>query len=106
MKRSLLFTITTLVLSVAVLSLRAGDISGAITLKGTPPAEKPIDKSADKNCGTSTTPPTTHHYVVGSKGELANAVIALKGMDGKSTGASAGPEVLDQKHCEYSPVIM
>src|SRR5437588_805874 len=106
MKRSLLFAITTLVLSSAISSLHAGDISGAITLKGTPPAEKPIDKSADKNCGTSTTPPTTHHYVVGSKGELANAVISLKGMDGKSSGASAAPVVMDQKNCEYNPVIL
>jgi len=106
MKRILLLSIIATALATSFPNVYAGDISGAITLKGTPPAEKPIDKSPDKNCGTSPTPPTTHHYIVGSKGELANAVIALKGMDGKSTGASAGPEVLDQKHCEYSPVIM
>jgi hypothetical protein len=105
MKRSSLFTIITVALVAAVPSLRAGDISGTITLKGTPPAEKPIDKSADKNCGAPTGA-TTHHYVVGSKGELANAVISLKGMDGKSTGASAPAVLLDQKNCEYSPVIL
>jgi len=106
MKRNLLLSVITTALAASVPGLHAGDISGTITLKGTPPAEKPIDKSADKNCGTSPTPPTTHHYVVGSKGELANAIIALKGMDGKSTGASAAPAVLDQLHCEYTPVIM
>jgi len=106
MKRTSLVTITTLAIALAVPSLQAGDISGTIMLKGTPPAEKPIDKSADKNCGTTATPPTTHHYVVGSKGELANAVISLKGMDGKSAGASAAPALLDQKNCEYNPVIL
>ena len=106
MRKTLLLTVITIALAASLPSLRAGDISGTITLKGTPPAEKPIDKSADKNCGVGAGPATTHHYVVGSKGELANAVIALKGMDGKSTGASAPPEVLDQKHCEYSPVIL
>jgi|ERR1051326_191554 plastocyanin len=106
MKRNLLLTIITIALASSLSSIRAGEISGTIILKGTPPAEKPIDKSADKNCGTSTPPATTHHYIVGPKGELANAVISLKGMDGKSTGASAAPEVLDQKNCEYNPVIM
>jgi plastocyanin len=105
MKRTSLVTITTLAICLAVPSVQAGDISGTITLKGTPPAERPIDKSPDKNCGSSTGA-TTHHYIVGSKGELANVVIALKGMDGKSTGASAAPAVLDQKNCEYNPVIL
>jgi plastocyanin len=105
MKRSSLVTITALAVSFALPSLWAGDISGTVTLKGTPPAEKPIDKAADKNCGASAGA-TTHHYVVGSKGELANVVVALKGMEGKSTGASAPPAVMDQKNCEYSPVIL
>src|SRR5262249_9238755 len=104
MKRNLLFSLITTALACSVPGLYEGDISGAVTLKGTPPAERPIDKSADKNCGPSAGA-TTHHYVVGSKGELANVVIALKGMDGKSTGASAAAAVLDQKNCEYTPVI-
>jgi len=86
----------------------AGDISGAITLKGTPPAEKPITPlKDDPNCGKlHTDTPTTHHYVVGPKGELANVFITLKEMSGKSTGASAPPVVLDQKGCEYVPQIL
>jgi plastocyanin len=106
MKRTLLLSILASALASSALGLYAGDISGTITLKGTAPAEKPIDKSTDKNCGAGAAPPTTHHYVVGSKGELANAVIALKGMDGKSAGASAPPAVMDQKNCEYNPVIL
>lgn len=88
----------------------AGDISGSITLKGTPPPEKPITPlKDDPNCGKlHTDTPTTHHYVVGSKGELANAFITLKGpgIGGKSTGASAPPVVLDQKGCEYVPHVL
>jgi len=87
----------------------AGDISGTITLKGTPPAEKPITPlKDDPNCGKlHTETPTTHHYVVGSKGELANAFITIKGpgIGGKS-GASAPPVLLDQKGCEYVPHIL
>jgi plastocyanin len=106
MKRTLLLSIVAAALASSIPNALAGDISGTVTLKGTPPAEKPIDKSADKNCGTGGGPATTHHYIVGSKGELANAVVALKGMDGKSTGTSAAPAVLDQKNCEYAPVIL
>lgn len=105
MKRNLLLTIITIALAASLSNVRAGDISGTIKLKGTPPAEKPIDKSADKNCGPSTGA-TTHHYVVGPNGEFANVVVALKGMEGKSTGASAAPVVMDQKNCEYNPVIL
>jgi plastocyanin len=105
MKRTLLLSIFATALAASVPGVYAGDISGSVTLKGTPPGEKPIDKSTDPKCGPSTGA-TTHHYIVGPKGELANVVIALKGMDGKSTGTSAAPAVLDQKNCEYTPVIM
>jgi plastocyanin len=52
------------------------------------------------------TTPTTHFYVVGAKGELADVVVSVKGVTGKSTGASAPPAVLDQKGCLYSPQIL
>ena len=50
--------------------------------------------------------PTTHFYVVGPNGEFADVVVSLKGVTGKSTGASAPPAVLDQKGCLYSPQIL
>jgi hypothetical protein len=86
----------------------AGDISGSITLKGTPPPEKPITPlKDDPNCGKlHTDMPTTHHYIVGPKGELANVFITLKGISGKSTGPSAPAVELDQKGCEYTPQIL
>ena len=84
------------------------DIVGVITLKGTPPAEKEITPLMENpDCGKMhTTAPTTHFYVVGAKGELADVIVSLKGVTGKSTGASAPPAVLDQKGCLYTPTIL
>lgn len=85
----------------------AADITGTVTLKGTPPKEKDITPlKDDPTCGKlHTEMPTTHFYVVGPKGELADVIISLEGISGKSTGASAPPVTLDQKGCEYSPSI-
>ena len=86
----------------------AADITGVITLKGTPPPEKEITPLMENpDCGKMhITTPTTHFYVVGAKGELADVVVSLKGVTGKSTGASAPPVVLDQKGCLYTPTIL
>src|SRR2546425_11864193 len=77
----------------------AGNITGTVTLKGTPPAEVPLTGiMEDATCGKfHTTPATTHHWIVGPKGELANVIVMLKGLSGKSTGASARAAVLEQK---------
>jgi plastocyanin len=86
----------------------AADITGVITLTGTPPAEKEITPLMENpDCARMhATTPTTHFYVVGAKGELADAVVSLKGVTGKSTGAGAPPAVLDQKGCLYTPQIL
>jgi plastocyanin len=86
----------------------AGDISGTITLKGTPPKEKDITPlKDDPTCGKlHTEMPTTHFYVAGPKGELADVVVSLQGVSGKSAGASAAPATLDQRGCEYIPQIL
>ncbi len=85
----------------------AADITGTITLKGTPPKEKDITPlMEDPTCGKlHTKMPTTRFYVVGPKGELADVVVSVEGISGKSTGASAPAAVLDQKGCEYIPAI-
>jgi plastocyanin len=90
----------------ALQAATAADISGTVTLKGIPPAEKEIDMGADAHCANPAAKPTTHHYIVGSNGELANVVVYLQGITGKSTGASAAPAVLDQRGCEYVPGIL
>ena len=95
------------VLAAALQAAAAADITGTITLKGTPPKEKEITPVMDDaNCSKMhTTVPTTHFYVVGAKGELADVIVSLQGISGKSTGASAPPVTLDQKGCEYVPSI-
>src|SRR3954452_14602475 len=107
MKKVCLFT--TLALLCVSLSLRAGDISGTVTLKGTPPKEADIKAAKeDANCGKlqGDTVPTTHHYIVGKNGELANCVVALKGAPAGSKGDAAAPLVLDQHKCAYTPQIL
>jgi len=95
-------------LLVAVQLATAGDITGTITLKGTPPKEKDITPlKEDATCGKlHSEMPTTHFYVVGAKGELADVIVSLQGISGKSTGASAPAAMLDQKGCEYVPSIL
>ena len=95
-------------LAVAVQMASAGDITGKITLKGTAPAEKDITPlKEDANCGKfHPETPKTRFYVVGADGALADVVVSLQGISGKSTGASAAPLVLDQKGCEYIPSIL
>jgi len=72
----------------------AGNITGTVTLSGTPPAEKEITPlKDDATCGKfHPTPPTTHFYVVGANKGLGDVVVMLKGISGKSTGASSVSE--------------
>jgi hypothetical protein len=86
----------------------AADITGTITLKGTPPKEKDITPlKDDATCGKfHTEMPTTHFYVVGPNASLADVVVSLQGISGQSTGGTASPVSLDQKGCEYTPQIL
>jgi plastocyanin len=95
-------------LAAALQGVSAGDITGAVTLKGTPPKEKDITPvMEDANCSKMHSKvPTTRFYVVGEKGELADVIVSVQGISGKSTGASAPPVTLDQKGCEYIPSIL
>jgi plastocyanin len=95
-------------LAFAVQAAFAGDITGKITLKGTPPPEKEITPlKEDANCGKfHPDTPKTRFYVVGDGGALADVIVSIQGITGKSTGAAAAPLVLDQKGCEYIPAIL
>jgi plastocyanin len=95
-------------LAAGLQGVSAGDITGTVTLKGTPPKEKDITPvMEDANCSKlHTKVPITRFYVVGEKGGLADVVVSVQGINGKSTGASAPPVVLDQKGCEYIPSIL
>ena len=82
----------------------AGDITGKISLKGTPAPEKEI--ALDPGCGKlhGGVNIKTRFYV-SQGGGLGDAVVTLKGVTGKSTGASAAPVSIDQKGCEYAPYV-
>lgn len=97
-----------LAISATLATVSGGEITGTVILKGTPPKEKEITPlKEDANCGKlHAEMPTTHFYVTDSKGELADVVVSLEGVSGKSTGASAPPAELDQKGCEYVPQIL
>jgi plastocyanin len=87
----------------------AGDITGTITLQGTPPPEKEITPIRDNPDCSAMYPgalPKTKFYVVSPAGQLADVVVYLKGVPSASTGASADPVVLDQKGCLYTPQIL
>jgi len=82
----------------------AAEISGKVTLTGTPPAEKQIQ--FDPTCGKlHDKPVTTRHYVVGDGKGLANVFVYVK-EGAKSVPATGKGTTLDQSGCEYSPYVM
>jgi plastocyanin len=84
----------------------AGDITGTVTLNGTAPEPKIVDMSSVADCSKlHSEPPKLIFYKVDSKNDLADVVVMVKGMAGKSTGESAPPLTLDQKGCEYVPYV-
>ena len=87
-----------------VAATQAADITGKVTLKGTPPPEK--DLPLDPSCGKlwPKEKPKTRFYVVGGDGGLADVLVYLKQAEAK--GAPSKPALLDQKGCEYAPYIM
>lgn len=98
--------LTTAFVAASLQLASAADVTGTITLKGTPPPEKDLPLNAA--CGElHKTTAKTRFYVVNDKGQLADAVVVLKGVPGaKSSGASAAPVILDQKGCEYTPYVL
>ncbi len=82
----------------------AGDITGKVTLKGTPKAEVQIDLGP--TCGplNPNKNVTTRHYVAGKDGGLANVFVYLK--DAKTAPAAGDAPVMDQVGCMYEPYVM
>ena len=101
-------TILAALLGLGALAAAAADVTGVITLKGTPPKEVDITPlKDDPTCSKlQTDTPTTHFFVVGSKSEFADVIVSVQGVNAKSAGASATPVVLDQKGCLYVPQIL
>ncbi|HEY6168575.1 MAG TPA: hypothetical protein VI454_11085 [Verrucomicrobiae bacterium] len=87
-------------------SALAADITGKITLKGTPPPETPITVT-DPNCGKAKTPVSkTRFYAVGKDGGLADVFVYLKAGVTTKPAPSATPAALDQAGCEYTPYVV
>jgi plastocyanin len=87
----------------------AAEITGKITLTGTPPPEREITPiKADKNCGAMHTAPVmTRGYVVGADKGLANVCVFIKaGLPaGKTYTAPDAKPVIDQIGCVYEPYV-
>lgn len=85
----------------------AADITGKVTLKGTPPPEKPIP--LDPTCGKlhPSGKLSTRFYVVGKDGGLADVFVHITaGLKDKNFPTPAQPAVVDQKGCEYLPYVL
>ena len=80
----------------------AGDVTGKVTLKGTPPAEKAI--AFDDTCSAlKPTVATTRHY---ADGGLANVFVYLSsGLEGKKFTPPTEVVELDQQGCNYQPYV-
>ena len=88
-------------------TLSAADITGKVTLKGTPPKGPEYDISTDAACGS---PPAAAKrnapwYIVDKDGGLAEAFVYLKSVPGTFTAPTTAA-VLDQVNCEYTPYIV
>jgi len=86
----------------------AGNISGTVTLSGTPPAMAPIDMGGEAGCVEGyATPPLANDVVVGPDGGLANVFVYVKeGLEGMEFPTSSQEVVLDQDGCLYHPRVL
>ena len=83
----------------------AADITGMVTLSGTPPPEREITLlNNDAVCGKlNGGKVSTTFFVVGPDKGLADVIVMLKGVPTTAADASAAPVVIDQKGCLYVP---
>ena len=90
----------------ALTTSTAGEVSGSVKLKGTPPKE--IKIKFDALCGKlNKTDAFTQHYVVSPDGGLANVFVYLKeGPKGQTYEMPKEQPVLDQVKCYYTPYVM
>jgi plastocyanin len=81
----------------------AADITGTITLKGTPPPEKDLPLTPE--CGALHKGPVKTRFYAVEGDKLADVVVVLKGANLKSAGAPTTPLTIDQHGCEYIPYV-
>ena len=84
----------------------AGNVSGAITLEGMPPAPEEIRMNSDPACLSEATDTQTEYYVVGDGGGLGNVFVYVKeGLEGQTFPPATGSVSLDQDGCRYQPHV-
>ena len=106
-------TKTTLIIAAVALAgafqiAQAADVTGKVTLKGTPPPETPIDYSDNAQCGAlQPVVSTTRRYVVGKDNGLKDVFVYVsKGCEGKTFPVPTEPVELDQAKCAYQPYVV
>jgi hypothetical protein len=103
--KKLTWSLSVMVLAGLLPWASAGDLTGKITLKGTPPT--PLTIPYDDNCSKlNPTILTTRWYVVGKDNGLANVFVYIsKGLEGKKFPIPTKVVELDQVGCNYNPYI-
>jgi len=85
-----------------------GEVSGAVSFKGKPPAPLAIDVTMDPACSRPGISPKAEQIVV-KDGKLANVYLYVKSGPAVAMTAPAqptAPVVLDQKGCVYTPHVV
>lgn len=103
--KKIALSLTVLALTASLHIAVAGDVTGKVTLKGTPPPEKTIE--FDDTCSKiHPTVTTTRHYVVGQDNGLANVFVYIsKGLEGKKFTPPTQAAELNQEGCNYQPYV-
>jgi plastocyanin len=85
---------------------KAGSVTGAIVLEGTPPAAQAIRMDSDPYC-VQQGQKVTQTYVTGTGGTLQNVFVYVKdGLGNLQFPVPAAAVVLDQKECMYAPHVL
>jgi plastocyanin len=84
----------------------AGDVTGKVTLKGTPLTEKPLP--FDDTCSAlHPAVKTTRWFVVGKDNGLADVFVYIsKGLEGKTFPVPATAVEINQEGCMYYPYVI
>jgi plastocyanin len=77
-----------------------GNISGEVTLTGTPPVMQPLKRGADPVCAKT---PMNDESAIVHDGRVENVVVRVKNAPDAPTPAA--PVVLEQKDCMYRPRV-
>ena len=83
-----------------------GNITGTITLEGTPPEPELIRMNSDPVCVRESSDPQTGYYIVSESGGLGNVFVYVKeGLEGRTFPPPSGTVRLEQDGCRYIPHV-